>query len=142
MGRGIGQALAIGNLALVCLLISFPGRAQGHLDRAVHLLEQQSRTGKGEFINFLTGAASAYRWAESEGAGATYCPPPNMMLDGRGYAKMTLEEYKRAKSEYTKIGGYPLDVLTLALLRSLRARFPCTAAAVDASPSLVDGLEE
>jgi hypothetical protein len=65
-----------------------------------------------------------------------------MMLDGRGYAKMTLEEYKRAKSEYTKIGGYPLDVLTLALLRSLRARFPCTAAAVNASPSLVDGLEE
>jgi hypothetical protein len=123
--RDIGQAVVVGAVALACLLISLPGRTQSHLDRAVQVLEQQSRSGKGEFINFLVGAASAYRWAESGGAGATYCPPADLKLDGRGYAKMTLEEYKRGKSEYAKIGGYPLDVLTLALLRGLRARFPC-----------------
>jgi hypothetical protein len=123
--RGLDRAAVVGVLALVCLVVSLPGRAQSRLDRAVQVLEQQSRSGRGEFINFLIGAASAYRWAETGGAGATYCPPPEMKLDGRVYAKMTLEEYKRGKGEYAKIGGYPLDVLTLALLRSLRARFPC-----------------
>ena len=38
---------------------------------------------------------------------------------------MALEEYKRGRSEYIKMSGYPLDILTLALLRSLQATFPC-----------------
>jgi hypothetical protein len=133
--RGIGQALVIGSFAFCAVLNSLPARAQSHLDRAVQVLEQQSRSGKGEFINFLTGAASAYRWAGREGAGASYCPPPGTILDGKGYAKMTLDEYKRAKSEYRNVGGYPLDVLTLALLRGLRASFPCGAVAQEATSS-------
>jgi len=126
--RRIRHALLLGNLALSFPLVCLAAPTQQHLERAVHVLEQQAKSGKGEFINFLTGAASAYRWAESDGAGATYCPPSDLRLDGRGYARMTLEEYKRAKSEYGKIAAYPLDVLTLALLRSLRAKFPCPAA--------------
>jgi hypothetical protein len=126
--RRIGHALVIGNLALSFPLACLAAPTQQHLERAVHVLEQQAKSGKGEFINFLTGAASAYRWAEADGAGATYCPPPGTRLDGRGYARMTLDEYKRGKSDYAKIAAYPLDVLTLALLRSLRAKFPCPAA--------------
>jgi hypothetical protein len=98
------------------------------------VLEQQARTGKGEFINFLIGAASAYRWSEGQGTDATYCPP-DTPLDGGRYARITLEEYKRGKAEYSKISGYPLDVLTLALLRSLRAQFPCSTELSATSPT-------
>ena len=36
-----------------------------------------------------------------------------------------MEEYRRAKDEYTKLPQYPLDVLSLALLRGLETRYPC-----------------
>jgi hypothetical protein len=93
------------------------------LDQAAQLLEQQSRRGKGEFITYLTGAASAYRW--SEAAQGSYCPPANAELDGRGYAKLALQEYRRSRSEYVGLSGYPLEVLSLALLRGLRQQYPC-----------------
>ena len=119
------ESFVVVQLALACLLTSPPAHAQARLEKAAQVLEQQARTGKGEFINFLIGAASAFRWAEGQGTDATYCPP-DTPLDGRRYAMITLEEYKRGKAEYMKISGYPLDVLTLALLRSLRAQFPCS----------------
>jgi hypothetical protein len=129
----MGKALAVASLVLACSL--FPKEAwtqQKNLERAVALLEQQSRTGKGEFINFLIGAATAYRWIGTNldlgGAEPTYCPAPNVVLDGRSYAKIALEEYKRAKSEYISLPEYPLNVLTLALLRGLRGKFPCNSA--------------
>jgi hypothetical protein len=118
------ESLVVVPLALACLLTSPPAHAQARLEKAAQVLEQQARTGKGEFISFLIGAASAYRWSEGAGTDATYCPP-DTPLDGRRYANITLEEYRRGKAEYMKISGYPLDVLTLALLRSLRAEFPC-----------------
>jgi hypothetical protein len=128
----MGKASVVGCVALVCLLLPQPGwTQQRNLEKAVVILEQQSRTGKGEFINFLTGAAIAYRWAGANvdvgGPEKTFCPPPDAMLDGRSYAKIALEEYKRAKSEYAKVPEYPLNVLTLALLRGLRGKFPCKA---------------
>jgi hypothetical protein len=121
------ESLVVVPLALACLLTSAPTHAQARLEKAAQVLEQQARTGKGEFISFLIGAASAYRWSEGVGTDATYCPP-DTPLDGRRYANITLEEYRRGKAEYMKISGYPLDVLTLALLRSLRAEFPCPTA--------------
>jgi hypothetical protein len=121
----VARALAGAAIGLMCVLIPGHAWAQTNLEKAAHLLEQQSRNGKGEFITFLTGAASAYRWASADGDAGMYCPPPNLMLDGRSYAKIALEEYKRAKPEYTKLRDYPLEVLTLALLRGLRDKFPC-----------------
>jgi hypothetical protein len=124
--RRTWQSFLVVNLAFAALALSLPTHAQARLDRAAQVLEQQARRGKGEFINFLIGAASAYRWSEGQGTEATYCPP-EAPLDGRRYANLALEEYKRGRTEYIKMSGYPLDILTLALLRSLRAQFPCPA---------------
>ncbi|HEY1288932.1 MAG TPA: hypothetical protein VGF58_11455 [Burkholderiales bacterium] len=118
-------------LALLCLALPQAAAAQGKLDKAVQILEQQARAGRGEFVTFLMGAASAYRWdsAAPEGPGAErlFCPPPWHSVDGKSYAKIALEEYKRSKSEYAGLTEYPLDVLSLALQRGLRARYPCDA---------------
>jgi hypothetical protein len=132
MDRSRIQAWATG-IVVVCLLHASPSWAQpGNLEKAVHMLEQQSRTGKGEFVTYLTGAAAAYRWANttaaSDGTRAMYCPPQDLALDGRGYARIAVDEYKRARSEYAKLPQYPLDVLSLALLRGLGQRFPCKLA--------------
>ena len=125
------QALALVALTLPCLALAPEAGAQGKLDKAVQILEQQARTGRGEFVTFLMGAASAYRWdsAAPEGPGAErlFCPPPWHSVDGKSYAKMALEEYRRSKSEYAALSEYPLDVLSLALQRGLRARYPCDA---------------
>src|SRR3954465_447945 len=111
------QALALFALALPCLAAPQAAGAQGKLDKAVQILEQQARTGRGEFVTFLMGAASAYRWDSSapQGAGAErlFCPPAWHSMDGKSYAKIALEEYRRAKSEYAALGEYPLDVLAL-----------------------------
>ena len=135
----MGKALAVASLALACSLP--PQEAwtqQKNLEKAAVLLEHQSRTGKGEFINFLTGAATAYRWVGTNpdvgGPEPAYCPAPNLTLDGRSYAKIALEEYKRAKGEYSNLAEYPLSVLTLALLRGLRAKFPCKSDNAEISP--------
>ena len=93
------------------------------LDQAAQLLEQQSRRGKGEFVTYLTGAASAYRW--SEASQGSYCPPASVQLDGRSYARLALQEYRRSRSEYVALSGYPLEILSLALLRGLRNQYPC-----------------
>ena len=123
-------------LAFASLLFAFaqsqPGWAQQkNLEKAVGVLEQQARSGRGEFISFLSGAATAYRWisSENEGMGArqAYCPPANRALDGRAYARIAIDEYRRAKSEYAKVPEYPLQVLTLALVRGLATQFPCKA---------------
>ena len=114
-------------LALACLLCVQAAFAQTNLDKAANLLDQQSRRGKGEFITYLTGAAAAYRWAES------YCPAADVALDGRSYGRIAVEEYRRAKSEYAKLPQYPLDVLSLALLRGLESRYPCKRAAAEAA---------
>jgi hypothetical protein len=132
MKRMRTQFAAAAVIAL-CLLQGNPAAAQqGNLEKAVHLLEQQSRTGKGEFVTYLTGAAAAYRWASlaasGDGASWVYCPPDELELDGRSYAKIAVEEYRRGKSEYAKLPQYPLDVLSLALLRGLGEKFPCKAA--------------
>jgi hypothetical protein len=121
-----GQKVWFVSLAIATLAGALPAYAQPRLDRAAQVLEQQARRGKGEFISFLIGAASAYRWSEGQGTEATFCPP-EAPLEGRRYASMALEEYKRGRTEYMKMSGYPLDILTLALLRSLREQFPCVA---------------
>ena|SRR5438067_6431780 len=102
-----------------------------NLEKAAQMLDQQSRAGKGEFITYLTGAAAAYRWAgvksDLAGPASIYCPPPDTKLDGRGYAKIALQEYQRRKGEYAGVHDFPLNVLALALLRGLQERYPCPA---------------
>ena len=132
------QVLAVSVLTLLCLGLPRPAGAQGKIDKAVQILEQQARAGRGEFVTFLMGAASAYRWdstAAPEGPDAErlFCPPPWHSVDGKSYAKIALEEYRRSKSEYATLTEYPLDVLSLALQRGLRARYPCEAGK-DAKP--------
>ena len=121
----------LGRLALTLLCFALPqaAAAAGKIDKAVQILEQQARAGRGEFVTFLMGAASAYRWdstaPEGPGAERLFCPPPWHTVDGKSYAKIALEEYRRSKSEYAGLTEYPLDVLSLALQRGLRARYPC-----------------
>jgi hypothetical protein len=129
MKRIIGRAIAGAALGAIAFFAG-PAWSNGdNLEKAAHILEQQSRAGKGEFITYLTGAAAAYRWAGTSGAGATatglYCPPADTRLDGGTYGKIALTEYQRGKSEYSSTPGYPLDVLALALLRGLQEKFPC-----------------
>jgi len=125
------QALALAALTLPCLALAPAACAQGKLDKAVQILERQARAGRGEFVTFLMGAASAYRWdsAAPEGLAAErlFCPPPWHSVDGKSYAKIALEEYRRSRGEYAALTEYPLDVLSLALQRGLRARYPCDA---------------
>ena len=105
--------------AAALVLCASASAQPSRLDQAAQLLEQQARRGKGEFITYLTGAASAYRWS------ADACPPQNERLDGRAYAKLALQEYRRARSDYAAQSGYPLEVLSLALLRGMRTHYPC-----------------
>ena len=133
------QALALAALAVPCLALAPAAGAQGKLDKAVQILEQQARAGRGEFVTFLMGAASAYRWdsAAPEGAAAErlFCPPPWHSVDGKSYAKIALEEIRRSRSEYAALTEYPLDVMSLALQRGLRARYPCEAGREAKPPS-------
>jgi hypothetical protein len=136
-------ALAIASLVFACSLPQ-PGWAQQkNLDKAVIVLEQQARAGRGEFVTFLTGAATAYRWISTEpqasGAQPAYCPPAQRTLDGRAYARIAIDEYKRARSEYAKVPEYPLQVLTLALLRGLAEQFPCKAQEAAEESAVVPG---
>ena len=126
------QAVVVVLLALMCIAVPPDARAQqSRLEKAVQLLEQQARAGKGEFVTFLMGAASAYRWdssaSEAPGVERLFCPPPWHSVDGKSYAKIALEEYRRSKREYAALTEYPLDVLSLALQRGLRERYPCAA---------------
>ena len=127
----MGPFQILGRLALTLLCFALPqaAAAAGKIDKAVQILEQQARAGRGEFVTFLMGAASAYRWdstaPEGPGAERLFCPPPWHSVDGKSYAKIALEEYRRSKSEYAGLSEYPLDVLSLALQRGLRARYPC-----------------
>jgi hypothetical protein len=129
---------ALGAFMLLCLLAPQSGWGQQtRLDKAAQMLEQQARTGRGEFVTFLMGAASAY-WdssaAPDAGVERLFCPPPWHSMDGKSYAKIALEEYRRAKSEYAKLGEYPLDVLALALQRGLRSRYPCSETTTRVEP--------
>lgn len=116
-------------VAISFLLLTDAAQAQpgGNLEKAAQILAQQAHAGRGEFITYLTGAAAGYRWTEGErpGAKATYCPPPDLQLDGKGYANIALAEYKRQKTQYTSLPEYPLSVLALALLHGLQEKFPC-----------------
>ena len=103
---------------------------QARLDKAVDLLQQQSQTGKGEFIAFINAAGSAYNWVnaelETKDAGhRLFCPPPGKSLTSRDYAHIAVDEYRKAKHDYAQRTEYPLDVLSLALLRGLQDTFPC-----------------
>ena len=127
----ISSVFAIAGFAL--LVANTVWAQPGNLEKAAQMLDQQSRAGKGEFITYLAGAAAAYRWtalnSDVGGPGAIYCPPPDAKLDGRGYAKIALEEYQRRKGEYAGLKDFPLNVLALALLRGLQERFPCRSEA-------------
>ena len=125
MGKQFGVRSAV--LVLASALLPGTGLAQSNLEKAVRVVEQQARSGKGEFVTYLTGAAAAYRWASTTGgmSEGMYCPPHDLALDGRSYARIAIDEYKAAKSEYLKLPQYPLDVLSFALLRGLGKRFPC-----------------
>jgi len=130
---------ALGAFMLLGVLAPQAGwTQQSRLDKAAQLLEQQARAGKGEFVTFLMGAASAYRWnssaAQDAGLDRPFCPPPWHSIDGKSYAKIALEEYRRAKSEYAALAEYPLDVLALALQRGLRSRYPCSETTTRAEP--------
>lgn len=117
MKQFIGSVLAIIGLAFASAVC-----ANGsNLEKAARILDQQSRAGKGEFITYLTGAAAAYRWAGAN------CPPADAQLDGRGYARIALQEYQQKKVEYAGLHDFPLNVLALALMRGLQEKFPCRA---------------
>lgn len=128
-------------LFLALLFGAAPASAQsGTLEKAARILEQQARSGRGEFVTFLMGAASAYRWdsASTEGVDLArhFCPPPRDALEGKAYARIALEEYRRDTREYAALKEYPLDVLALALQRGLRARYPCPDRTVRAEPAI------
>ena len=134
------KALVI-SLAAACLASCPAWAQQKNLDKAVGILEQQARSGRGEFISFLNGAASASRGLSADNSGQrferAFGPPADAALDGRAYAKIAIAEYRRAKHEYAKLPDYPLQVLSLALVRGLGERFPCTTdepAAAAATP--------
>jgi len=133
---------ALGAFMLLCLLAPQSAWSQTRLDKAAQMLEQQARAGRGEFVTFLMGAASAYRWdssaAQSTGVERMFCPPAWHSMDGKSYAKIALEEYRRAKSEYAALGEYPLDVLALALQRGLRSRYPCSETTTRVEPERVE----
>ena len=140
------RAFAFASLLFACAVPQAGWAQQKNLEKAVGVLEQQARSGRGEFISFLSGAATAYRWisSETEGMGArqAYCPPPNRALDGRAYARIAIDEYRRARSEYAKVPEYPLQVLTLALVRGLAAQFPCKPQEAAAVPGPAAAVPE
>ena len=124
---------------IVLVLAVFSGAApalaqSGTLEKAARILEQQAKRGKGEFVTFLMGAASAYRW--DSGLTEDVCLPPRHTLEGRTYALIALEEYRRDVRAYGGLKEYPLDVLALALQRGLRARYPCSDQTVRAEPAI------
>ena len=126
MKKAIKQAAGLAAGAL--LMTSAVAAQSGKLDKAAHILERQAKAGRGEFITYLVGAAAAYRWAGNEDPGETpglYCPPADTRLDGRAWAKIALEEYKRDKTQYAGLDEYPLSVFALALLRGLQNKYPC-----------------
>jgi hypothetical protein len=122
-------AIKQAGIAAAALLMTSAAAAQsGKLDEAARILERQAKAGRGEFITYLVGAAAAYRWAAADGDAETqarYCPPVGTRLDGRSWAKIALEEYKRDKSQYTGLDEYPLSVFALALLHGLEDKYPC-----------------
>ena len=131
MKQVVSSVVAIAGFALLAANAVW---AQGsNLEKAAHMLDQQARAGKGEFVTYLTGAAAAYRWvgvkSDVEGSASIYCPPPEAQLDGRGYAKIALAEYERNKGAYAGMKDFPLNVLALALLRGLQERYPCATEA-------------
>jgi hypothetical protein len=147
MERSIGRALLSAAVGLTCLLGAAAASAQqGRLEQAANILERQARAGKGEFIMYLTGAATAYRWASAaEGGARTFCPPADVTLEGRTYARIALEEYRRDRSAYAKLPDFPLEVLALALMRGLGAKFPCLSdepAEAAASPAAASAALE
>ncbi len=125
------RIVATAVLVLVLLPSASAARSeQARLDKAVDLLQQQSQTGKGEFISFINAAGSAYSWVnaelETKDAGhRLFCPPPGKSLTSRDYAQIAVAEYRKAKHDYAQRTEYPLDVLSLALLRGLQDTFPC-----------------
>ena len=125
------RIVATAVLVLVLLPSASAARSeQARLDKAVDLLQQQSQTGRGEFIAFINAAGSAYNWVnaelETKDAGLRlFCPPPGKSLTSRDYAQIAVGEYRKAKHDYAQRTEYPLDVLSLALLRGLQDTFPC-----------------
>ena len=120
-------------LLVAVLAASSASAAQsGALDKAASILERQARAGRGEFITYLVGAAAAYRWANKNSDADTprlYCPTSDGKLDGRAWARIALEEYRRNKSEYADLQEYPLSVFALALLHGLQSKYPCPSEA-------------
>jgi hypothetical protein len=126
MKRTIKRALGVASVAL--LMTNAASAQSSNLEKAARILEQQARLGKGEFITYLVGAAAAYRWASRDSAAgmpALFCPTSDTTLDGKAWAKIALEEYKRDKSQYAGMDEYPLSVFALALLHGLQNKFPC-----------------
>ncbi len=124
--RIIKRALGVAGASL--LMASAASAQSDNLEKAARILEQQARAGRGEFITYLVGAATAYRWASRERDGeapALYCPPADTRADGKTWAKIALEEYRRDKAQYASLDEYPLSVFALALLHGLQSRFPC-----------------
>jgi len=125
------RMVATAVLVLVLLPSAPAARSeQARLEKAVDLLQQQSQTGKGEFIAFINAAGSAYSWVNAElgikDAGQRlFCPPPGKSLTSRDYAHIAVAEYRKSKQAYAQRIEYPLDVLSLALLRGLQDTFPC-----------------
>lgn len=126
------KRIILGALATAALLLTTAGAAAqpGTLDKAANILERQARAGRGEFITYLVGAAAAYHWANKNSDADTpalYCPTSDAKLDGRAWARIALEEYRRDKSEYADLQEYPLSVFALALLHGLQSKYPCSA---------------
>ncbi|HXM81761.1 MAG TPA: hypothetical protein VN929_07515 [Burkholderiales bacterium] len=125
------RIVATAVLVLVLLPSAPAARSeQARLDKAVDLLQQQSQTGKGEFIAFINAAGGAYSWVNTEletkeKGHRLFCPPPGTLLTSRDYAQIAVIEYKKGKNEYAQRTEYPLEVLSLALLRGLQDTFPC-----------------
>jgi hypothetical protein len=140
--RTIKRALRLAGAAL--LIASATSAHSGNLEKAARILEQQARAGRGEFITYLVGAATAYRWVSSDNdveKPALYCPPSDTRLDGRAWGKIALEEYRRDKTQYARLDEYPLSVFALALLHGLQSRFPCPPSAARAPGSPVDSAD-
>jgi hypothetical protein len=126
----VARSVAAAVSALALLAAPSTRSEPARLDKAVSLLQQQSQTGKGEFVAFINAAGGAYSWVNAEletreQGHRLFCPPPGTLLTSREYAQIAVAEYKKGKHEYAQRTEYPLEVLSLALLRGLQDTFPC-----------------
>lgn len=105
--------------------------AASDVEIAVEELKAQRNAGSGIWITILSGAGTAYGMANAQlkyqGLTPLFCQPAQFILNPLNFADIVLGEFREEPKVYnlSQYQQYPMDVLTLALLRGLRKSFPC-----------------